>query len=290
MNSLHMANLDLDLLRTFIAVAESGGFTSAARRLHRTQSTVSQQILRLEDSAGAVLFDRSSRLVVLTEEGERLLGFARRILKLNDEAFEVLANGLAEGVLRLGVPEDFTTQMLTRVLAGFARRHPQLRLDVTSDLSARLLHAYDMQELDIVLVKQLVGSRTAIASWPERLRWIDSRVHPAFARDPVPLAVFPQRGMYRDDMIEALNASGRRWRISYCSTSLTSLQAAVADGLGISLLPARAVTRRHRIIGPRSGLPVVNTVELALHCRPDASPAVRQLADCLIALCQSIQD
>ncbi|MGH8810253.1 MAG: LysR substrate-binding domain-containing protein, partial [Noviherbaspirillum sp.] len=206
-----------------------------------------------------MLFDRSSRLVVLTEEGKRLVGFARRILTLNDEAFAVLANSLSEGIIRLGVPEDFAAAMLTRVLAEFARDHPQLRLDVTSDLSARLQHAYDMQELDIALVKQQVGSRNSIASWPERLCWIDSRSYPAISRDPVPLAVFPLRGMYRDDMIDALNACGLRWRISYCSTSLTSIQAAVADGLGISRLPARAVIKKYRIIGRESGLPAINT-------------------------------
>lgn len=284
-----MRNLDLELLRTFIAVAESGGFTRAAERLHRTQSTVSQQILRLEESAGSVLLDRSSRLVVLTEEGERLLGYARRILKLNDEAVDVLASSLSEGVIRLGVPEDFASEVLTHVLADFSRNHPQVRLEVTCDLSARLQHAYDLQEIDIAVVKQQVGSRKSTASWPERLCWIDSRDYPALERDPVPLAVFPLRGLYRDEMMSALNACGRRWRVSYCSTSLTSLQAAVADGLGISLLPLRAAGPRHRVLGSESGLPAIHTIELALHCRTDASAAVRQLSDCLVELCRAVQ-
>lgn len=285
-----MRNLDLDLLRTFICVAESGGFTRAAERLHRTQSTVSQQIQRLEESTGSILLDRSNRIVVLTEEGERLLGYARRILKLNDEACDVLANNLREGVIRLGVPEDFAADVLTHVLADFSRNRPHVRLDVTSDLSARLQHAYELQELDIILVKQKVGSKKCVASWPERLCWIDSQKFPALERDPVPLVVFPLHGLYRDEMMSRLSACGRRWRISYCSTSLASIQSAVANGLGISVLPARAVKETHRLLGPETGLVAINTIELALHCREDARTTVKQLSDCLYTLCQTLQD
>lgn len=285
-NGRGIRNLDLELLRTFIAVADCGGFTRAAERLFKTQSTVSQQIQRLEGSTGLALLDRNSRQVTLTEEGESLLGYAKRILELNDEVCIALGGGRAESAIRLGVPEDFATEPMTSLLAEFARDHPRLRLEVTCDLSARLQFAYDQQELDIAIVKQRIGSRSSTHAWPERLCWIDSRAFPVLEQDPLPLAVFPLRGLYRDEIQSALDACGRRWRVSYCSTSLGSLQSAVANGLGISLLPARAVDHRHRVPGPDHWLPQVNTIELALHCRPAAGGAVHRLAERLASLCR----
>ena len=130
--------LDLDLLRSFVSVVDAGGFTRAGERVHRTQSTVSQQIKRLEDTVGRPLLHRNGKRVAPTEEGERLLSYARRILALADEAHQVVAQSAGEGVVRLGLPEDFAASRLAQVLAGFARSRQGARLDVRCDLSVRL--------------------------------------------------------------------------------------------------------------------------------------------------------
>ncbi|WP_043615545.1 LysR family transcriptional regulator [Ensifer sp. ZNC0028] len=275
---------DLDLLRAFAAVADCGGFTAAAGRLNSTQSTVSQKVLRLEEQAGHRLLERSHRQVRLTEAGEQLIGYARRMLALDAEARQLLSGASVAATLRLGLPEDFAAGRTTRMLSAFARRHDNVRLEVTSGLSRELRSLYDRSELDIVVVKQRRGSGEAVQRWQENLCWIDSAAHPVLALDPLPLVVFPPRGLYRDDMVAALDASGRRWRVSYTSSSLASIQSAVADGLGISLLPARVVHDRHRVVKPQDGLPMIETMEIGLYYRPEAGALVTRLAEDLSAL------
>jgi DNA-binding transcriptional LysR family regulator len=273
--------LDLDLLRTFAAVADCGSFTTAAKRLHSTQSTVSQKVLRLEEMAEHQLLDRKRRDIQATDVGEKLLGYARRMLALNDEAIEALSGTGSALTLRLGVPEDFAGGRTTRMLAAFSRKHAQVKLEVTSGLSRELRVRYDRGELDLVLVKQRRSTGEGAMRWPEMLRWIDSVRHPSIDLDPLPLVVFPPRGLYRDDMINALEILGRRWRISYTSSSLASIQAAVADGLGISLLPMRAVMPPHAVLTSKDGLPSIETMEIALYHSPTADPLVKELAGAL---------
>ncbi|MEZ0388169.1 MAG: LysR substrate-binding domain-containing protein [Verrucomicrobium sp.] len=276
--------LDLDLVRTFVAVVDCRSFTVAAGRLGSTQSTVSQKIGRLEEQVGQTVLDRSSRDLHLTEAGEKLIGYARRLLQLNDEAVEALAGTTVEVTLRLGVPEDFAAGKLTRMLVAFTARHPHLKLEVTSGLSRDLRRFYERGELDVVLVKQRQGGDKGVQAWPEPMCWIDSKKHPTFKRDPVPLVAFPAHGLYRDEMISTLEGLGRAWRISYSSASLASLQAAVADGLGISLLPVRTVLPAHRVLGEEHGLRTIDTMEIVLHHRPDADEVVRDLAGQLARL------
>jgi len=278
--------LDLTLLKSFVAVVDCASFTRAAERLHLTQSTVSQQIRRLEETVGRPLLERGPRAVRPSEHGERLLGHARRLVMLAEEAADLFGDAPLDEVLRLGLPEDFAAGRLTPLLSAFGREHPGLRLEVTSGLSGELQRLYDGGELDLILVKQPAGQRASVAAWPEPLLWIDSREHPAFADAPLPLAVFPPGGLYRDQMIHALEVLGWRWRISYCSTSLTSLCAAVGDGLGVSLIPRRALLAVHRVLGPDSGLPAIEGMELSLQHRPGLSPLGLALAARLAAACQ----
>src|SRR5215470_2635079 len=129
--------LDLDLLRSFVSVVDTGGFTRAGERVHRTQSTVSQQIRRLEESLGYPLLHRNGKRATPTERGERLVSYARRILALEQEARDVVARPDSDGVVRLGIPEDFAAYRLTELLSDFARSRPGLRLDVRCGLSVR---------------------------------------------------------------------------------------------------------------------------------------------------------
>ncbi|MCS4233006.1 LysR substrate-binding domain-containing protein [Stenotrophomonas sp. BIGb0135] len=269
---------DLDLLRAIVTVADCGSFTTAAARLHSTQSTISQKIRRLEDMAGHPLLVRGNRDVHPTDAGQTLLGHARQMLALNEQMLQALAGATVAVTVRLGVPEDFVNARTTQLLGRFNRRHPQVKLEVTSGLSRDLANGYDHGELDLVLIKQRRNSREATACWPEPMRWVDSARTPCIALDPIPLVTFPLRGLYRDDLIAAVEAMGRRWRISFTSSSLSGIQGAVADGMGISLLPARAMTREHRALNRRHGLPPMDGMEIALLHRPGADPLVRELA------------
>jgi DNA-binding transcriptional LysR family regulator len=272
------ALFDLDLLRAMVMVADCASFTTAAARLHSTQSTISQKIRRLEEMAGHPLLVRGNRDVHPTDAGELVLGHARQLLALNDQLLEALAGTTVAVTVRLGVPEDFVSAATTQLLGAFNREHPQVKLEVTSGLSRDLAHGYDHGELDLILVKQRRNSRAAVACWPETMVWIDSARNGCIGLDPVPLVTFPPRGLYRDDIIDAIEALGRRWRISFTSSSLSGIQGAVADGMGISLLPARALSREHAVLGAEQGLPPIDSFEIALLHRATADPLVKALA------------
>ena len=170
--------LDLELLRSFVSVVEAGGFTRAGARVHRTQSTVSQQIKRLEEDVGQVLLHRDGKDVRPTEAGERLLSYARRLLSLAEEARDVLRQPDGEGAIRLGIPEDFAAYRLAKLLGAFSRSHPRLRLDVRAGQSKHLAHDLERGELDLALYKREAGEKGAIAVWPERVHWVTSKSHP----------------------------------------------------------------------------------------------------------------
>lgn len=271
------------LLLSFVAVCDSNSFTRAAERVFLSQSTVSQQVRRLEEMLGKPLFERSSHQVLLTEEGVKLLSYARRIIALNEEAHDALTGIWRDGVLRIGMPEDFAVPT-TELLADFSREHPHLRLDVASGLSADLHSAYAREELDLILVKQR-RRQPPRAARPEPLLWLDSLAFPAIEQSPVPLAVFPLNGLYRDELCQALDTLGKRWRIGYSSASLAALTAASAAGLGVTLLPAGCRLPTHRVLGAAEGLPPIDSFELALYYRDGAPAATLALAQRLAAFC-----
>ncbi|RYE30993.1 MAG: LysR family transcriptional regulator [Hyphomicrobiales bacterium] len=271
------------ILISFVAVCETLSFTRGADRVSLSQSTVSLQVKRLEDLLGCPLLERSSHQVQLTEEGERLLSYARRIIALNEEAHDALTGVWRDGVLRLGMPEDFAVPTID-LLADFSRQHPHLRLDVSSGLSADLRSAYEREELDLVLLKQRRGQPPRAAR-REPLLWLDSLAHPAIERAPVSLAMFPLGGLYREELCKALDTLGMRWRVGYSSGSLAALAAASAAGLGMTLLPAGCRLPGHRVLGPAEGLAEITDFELALYHRDDAPPSTAILAERLIAYC-----
>ncbi|ABD86316.1 LysR family transcriptional regulator [Rhodopseudomonas palustris] len=282
--------LDLELLRSFVAVVDAGGFTRAGARVHRTQSTVSQQIKRLEDDLGQALLNRTGKDVTPTESGERLLSYARRLLSLAEEARDVVARPNGEGAVRLGIPEDFAAYRLTKLLASFARSRPGLRLDVRAAQSVDLKRDLERGDLDLALLKRAAEGRDAIAVWPERLHWITSGSHPCDANAAsLPLIFFPTGCLYRARAIHAIESAGRRWHMAYCSANLAGIQAAVAAGLGLSILPAIAIQPDHRRLTAKDGFAPIDSTELALVASPDASPATLRLADRLAEFCDAIQ-
>jgi DNA-binding transcriptional LysR family regulator len=285
-----MIMLDLELLRSFVSVVDSGGFTRAGERVHRTQSTVSQQIKRLEDDLSQPLLNRTAKDVTPTEAGERLLSYARRLLSLAEEARDVLSRPGNEGAIRLGVPEDFAAYRLTKLLASFSRSRPGLRLDVRVDQSTYLRRDLERGELDLALFKRGAGEKGGIAVWPERVHWVTSKTHPIDAEiRSVPLIGFPTGCLYRARAIHAIESAGRAWHMAYTSSSLTGIQAAVAAGLGLSILSEIAIQAEHRVLTAKDGFAPIDKTEVALVASPDASPATLRLADRLAEFCNKVQ-
>lgn len=260
-----MRNLDIDLLRTFVAIADLGSFTRAGDRLGRTQSTMSLQVKRLEEQVGRTLFQRSAKAVRLTGDGQKLLGDARRMLHLNDKLIAELTEPDIRGIVRLGVPEDFATVHLPDVLSQFSDAHPLVDLEVTCDLTLNLLDRFHGGGFDLVLVKrEPAATLEGVRVWREPLVWVARDQLAADGKDVIPLVVSPEPCVYRKRATDALDMVGRAWRTAYVSTSLAGAQAAVRAGLGITVLPREMIPEGLAIVGVEAGLPRLPDTEIAL--------------------------
>lgn len=273
------STLDPTLLRSFVAIADAGSLTRAGERLRLSQPTISLQVKRLEESLGCRLLDRSPRGLRLTPKGEILLGYARRILSLCEEALAQMGEPAVAGTVRLGTPEDFATTHLPEVLAAFARAHPRVALEVTTDLTLNLFQRFGAGEFDLVLVKrEPAGPDDGVRVWREPLVWACT---PALASvftgdDALPLVVSPHPCVYRRRAIRALDQTGRGWRIAYTSTSLAGAQAAVRAGLGVAVLPKDMVPADFLVLDEGAGAPDLADTEIALMlATPAPPPAIR---------------
>lgn len=255
-------DLDIDLLRAFLTVAETRSFTRAAERLGRSQPAVSLQIRRLEDRLGSPLIDRTGKTAALTTEGAALLPQARRLLSLNDEIVAGLGDGDLEGEVRFGAPEDIATLHLPTILGGFARSHPRIRLSVTCDFTANLLDQMSRGLLDLALIKrEPVGPEVGARVWSEPLVWV--ALDESFATlKPLPLIIAPAPDIYRKRALAALQAADIDIRPAFTSPSLAGQLAALRAGLGVSVLPAAMVPRDLTVLG--EPLPVLPDTEIAL--------------------------
>lgn len=286
---------DLDLLRSFAAIADSGGFSRAAERIGRTQSTISLQIKRLEAGLGQSLFQREGGRggrTVLTPQGEVLLTYARQILHISDEARSRLMEPEVDGVVRLGTPEDFATVHLADVLARFARAHPRVALAVNCDFTVNLLDAFSKGQYDLVLFKRALQPGHAIdrvpaggtGVWREALVWVAGSRLVLSRSEPLPLVLAPAPDVYRRGALAALDEAGRSWRMVLTSPSLAGLQAAVRAGLGVTVLPREMVPPDLVVLGEAGhDLPALPATEIVLYRAPDAtSPAATRLGDHIV--------
>eukprot|EP01037_Dinobryon_pediforme_P012881 gene12881-12980_t len=269
--------IDLDLLRSFVAVVDSGSLTRAGTRLRLSQPAISLQMKRLEDSLGCRLLNRTPRSLALTGDGEMLLAYARRILELSDEVVARLSQSQAIGTVRLGTPEDFATTHLPIVLAAFARTHPNVALDITTDLTLNLLDRFHAGEFDLVLVKrEPSGASLGVRVWRERLVWTAAASHAEWAHlAALPLIVSPHPCVYRKRAMEALDRAGRPWRVAYTSTSLAGAQAAVRAGLGVTVLPKDMVPADFTVLPDLA--PTLPDTEIALMTAAAPSKAAELL-------------
>lgn len=279
--------LDLALLQAFSAVVDSGSFTRAAQYLCRTQSAVSMQLRKLEDLTGHQLLHRDSRNIKLTEEGEVLLGYARRMIRLNEEALVALDQPHAQGHVRLGMPDDYAHQFLPGVLAHFAHAYPRVQLEVIGALSGDLLNRVEAGELDVALITRQPKRRRGQVLRTEHLVWTGSRQHLAFEVSPLPLALFPEGCVFREHALAALDAAQIPWRIAYTSQSFAGGKLAVSGGLALTVVAQSMVPPEWRVLGAEQALPRLPEIEIALHRAPGTlSPAVALLEAQLVAAVQ----
>ncbi|MEU6572482.1 LysR substrate-binding domain-containing protein [Streptomyces sp. NPDC046805] len=269
-------------LRTFLAVAQTLSFTQAARRLGLRQSTVSQHVRRLEDATGRQLFLRDTHSVELTEDGEAMLGFARRILAVHEQATAFFTGTRVRGRLRFGASEDFVLTWLPQILEAFRYDHPEVDLELTVELSGTLYERLAAGKLDLVLAKRRPEDPRGEPVWHDELVWIGAERLRLDPGGPVPLIVFPPPGITRARALEALERQGRPWRIVCTSGSLNGLIAAARAGLGVMAHSRRLVPPGLFRVPERAGLPELGEVDFVLvHGRRRASAA--QAADALAA-------
>ena len=279
-----LANLDMDVLRTLAVAMDVGGFAKAAERLGRSQSAVSLQMRRLEDRVGRPLFQRQGRLLGLTEAGEVVLGYARRILALNDEAVAAARGIAVEGSVRFGVPQDFGDSWLPGVLARFARAHPQVHIEARVDRSTILVERVASGGLDLALAWGC-GPRAANGTVVARLPmvWIGPKGHARARDDTVPLALFEAPCVFRQPGIEALDTAGLKWRLTFTTPSLAGLWAAAEAGLGVTVRTPFGLPASVASLDARSGLPKLPEAELRLHVADaELQPAASRLRDILL--------
>ena len=275
-------------LKSFIAIAETGTFGQAATTVNRTQSALSLQIRKLEEQLGCELFDRSNRRVALTPQGEIFLGYAKRMMQLQWEAFSRLREPEVEGEIRFGTPEDFATHYLPDVLASFRQHHPRVQLNVACDLTLNLIDGFHRGEYDVILAKrdpQRVKGGAKV--WREPLVWAAANDYQPEER--LSLVLSPEPCIYRARALAALDRAKRSWHISYTSPSLAGTLAAVKAGLGITVLPAHMIPAGIHPIRKETKLPHLADAELALIKKDELSKVAEMFADHIMESLESLK-
>jgi DNA-binding transcriptional LysR family regulator len=279
--------LEFELLRSFVAVADCGGFHRAAEQLHLTQSTVSQQIKRLELETKRSLFRRTTRTVALTDDGEMLLGDARRLLKLEEAARHRLTAPRLSGTVRLGAVEEIAGGSLPPALGRFAGLHANVKLEVEIGVSSELIAQLDAGRLDVVFAKRPLGTSRGRLVWREPLLWAAAESFDLTPGAALPLALYREHSVSRDAALLALRESELAWQIVYTSPSLTGVRAAALAGLAVTPLPASVVTGGLRALGVETGLPLLPDLEFAIFEKPRPDAAAAALTAVLVSLGQT---
>ena len=263
-------SLDPDLLKTFVAVTEERSFSRAARRIGRSQSAVSMQMQRLEQTLGKPLLWRDPRSVRLTPVGEAFLVYARRIVKLSEEAWASIAQPEEAGFVRLGVPDDYAVAFLPGILSRFAAEHPAIAVELACEPSSLLVGKVAANEIDLALLTRQSSQAMEVLR-REPLVWVASPLHAPWDADPLPIALYEPGCAARDNALVSLGDAGRAYRCLYSSPSLMGLTAVVQAGLAVAAMARCSVPPSLRIIGTKEGLPPLRELEIGLMHSPLAS-------------------
>ncbi|MEO9529444.1 LysR substrate-binding domain-containing protein [Roseibium sp.] len=250
-----MQDLDSDLLRTFLAVAGTGSITEGARRIGRSQSATSLQIMRLEEVLGRAVFARTGRGVALTDAGQRLMPVARDVTGRLDVALRDITSDGLRGKLRLGIPDDHGRAKLAQILGAFAQSHPQVELEVTCSLSTEFPALLSRGQLDLAVHEvETPGPREEVIHGDPTC-WVTSSFQDLAAADPVPVALFDRACWWRDAAIAALESRSKPYRIVFSSQSVAGVTAAVEAGIAVGLLGRSSLTHHMRVLGAGQGFP-----------------------------------
>lgn len=277
--------LDPVLLKTFLVIAEGNSFSETSRKLSLRQSTVSDHVRRLEQHLGRQLFVRDTHSVVLTADGEALIGYARLILETADRAEQFFAGTRVRGRLRFGATEDLVLAFLPDVLERFARDHPAIDLELTVALSSTLINRFDNGELDLVFCKRWTGDERGDLVWRDRIAWVGRRDR--WEEDmrrggTLPLISYPPPSLTRTVVLDRLSHADVAWRLACTSDTLSGLVAATQAGLGIMVIAATLVPP-HLAVLPDGVLPDLGTLDFVLlrHARGSRAP-VAELAAAIL--------
>lgn len=273
-----MRNLDLDLLRTLVAIADHETFGAAAENVQRTQSAVTQQMQRLEEQLGLTLFEKQGRGKQLTRHGKKLVEYARQLLTLNDEALRVLREGDLTGSVRIGAPHDVADTILPVLLSHIARTSPALRLEIHVGRSPFLMESLRRGEIDLTVSTREDTSLDGIVLRTTPTIWVCSADFVYERGTPVPLILADEPSLFRKLSLEALTQAGVPWRIAYLAPSLIGIKAALRGGLGITARSIDLLGADMRILGESDGLPRLPDVTYYLWARPNAvNPVARHV-------------
>ncbi|SEL77735.1 DNA-binding transcriptional regulator, LysR family [Kosakonia sacchari] len=270
-------NLDLDLLRTFVAVADLNTFAAAAAAVCRTQSAVSQQMQRLEQLVGKELFARHGRNKLLTEHGIQLLGYARKILRFNDEACTSLMFSNLQGVLTIGASDESADTILPFLLNRISSVYPKLALDVRvkrNPLSDDRLQDHD---LDLVVTTHRYGQFDCLTLRTSPTHWYCSAEYVLQKGEAIPLVLLDEPSAFRDMVINALNSADIPWRMAYVASTLSAVKAAVKAGLGVTARPVEMMSPDLRVLGRADGLPLLPDTEYLLGYNPNSHNELAQV-------------
>lgn len=259
-----MHSLDIDQLKTFLAIIETRNFTKAADRVAKTQSAVSMQVKKLEETLGKQLFLREGRTISISDHGQRLISYARDIVEKSNEAIAAFDENALRGSVYLGTADDYAERFLPGILAGFSQSNPLVEVSVICEDTNGLIHHIREGELDVAIVTHNFSSIQNELLRKEPLLWVTSANHTVQDSDPVPLALGSPNCGWRKSAVDALAKSGRAFRMLYSSSSATVLTSAVLSGLAVAVLPESALRRGMRILTERDGFPALPQCEIGL--------------------------
>jgi DNA-binding transcriptional LysR family regulator len=258
-------NLQTDLLRTFVTVADLRNYTETGNILGRTQPAISLQIKRLEDVAGSKLIVLKGKQVELTPDGQTLLSYAREMLRLNDRAVANLQQAAFLGTLRIGLPVDYSIEFFQSIIAKFSRENPAVSLDIRCDFSNELISALHVDDLDMTIaITDAMPAPHVSIYWSERPVWACARDYRIDPDQPLKIVAHPQGCPYRKRMIDTLNSEGRDWRVSFESLGVSALQKAVLHSMGVTALTKKTLLPGMRILTPSDGFPQLSNIHVGL--------------------------
>ena len=258
-------NIDVALLRAFVAVAESGSMTVAAKRLHVTQGAVSQQIKRLEEFLQKKLFERSGQGLVATRDGERLFLHAGRMIALNDEVFSLITAPEFSGVARLGIPYDIVSPFAAPILKSFSQAYPKVSVELELGGSHDLKKALGKGELDLILTTETHTPKGAEALLRNDLVWIGAHNGNAYTQNPMPVVLCNENCMFRPVMLGALEAKDRDWRLTSAMRSMDATFAMVQADLAVTAILESTVPGFVSVLGEGDSLPILPAFYINLY-------------------------